>query len=177
MIIYKVTNIIDGKIYIGKTKHDSISNRIRCHKTAKKPSMRLHQAIRKDGFDNFKFEIIAKVSDKQRLDALEKFFISINNSINEEKGYNSYLGFEKTEKAKKLISLANSGNKYCVGRKQSEESLAKTRKKIVCSNGNTYAGIGVAAKELGLQRGNISSVLTGKLPHTGNLKFKYFEVV
>lgn len=56
--IYKVTNLVNHKIYIGLTTQ-KLSHRIADHKCAHtSKNTCLYKAMRKYGFDNFKFEII-----------------------------------------------------------------------------------------------------------------------
>jgi group I intron endonuclease len=83
MIIYKATNTVNGKYYIGKTKK-SLDNRIKSHKIAstKKDSL-FYRAINKYGFDKFKWEIIAECDNANSLNNLEKKYISENHN-----GYN-----------------------------------------------------------------------------------------
>ena len=83
MIIYKATNTVNGKYYIGKTKN-SLESRIKSHKVAStKKDWLFYRAINKHGFDNFKWEIIIECEDVNELNELEKKYISENNN-----GYN-----------------------------------------------------------------------------------------
>ena len=60
--IYKIENLINGKIYIGKSV--DIDNRIRNHKSesfnpiSNAYDTAIHRAIRKYGIDNFSFEVV-----------------------------------------------------------------------------------------------------------------------
>lgn len=96
--IYKYENKINHKCYIGQSI--DIERRQYGHKSAaynekaNDYNSQFHQAIRKYGFDNFNFEIIAILSSeeysKETLDQLEKFFIKYYNSY--ENGYNATSG-------------------------------------------------------------------------------------
>lgn len=58
MIIYKCTNIINDKIYIGKTSK-TLEWRMKIHKQSSSYDDSLfYRAIRKYGFEKFKWEII-----------------------------------------------------------------------------------------------------------------------
>lgn len=59
MIIYKVTNLLDNKFYIGLSK-GILPWVIKRHRNdaKNKPQYKLHLAINKYGFENFKFEVI-----------------------------------------------------------------------------------------------------------------------
>jgi group I intron endonuclease len=82
MIIYKTTNLINGKFYIGKDKHNDPkyfgSGKI------------LKQAIKKYGIDNFIKEIIEECYSEQQWLEREIYWIDYYNAINE--GYNIALG-------------------------------------------------------------------------------------
>lgn len=87
MIIYKATNLINGKCYIGQTRH-SLERRKREHliKAHQGINTHLYQAIRKYGDDSFAWEIICTTKDKQTLNELETFYITKFDSIKH--GYN-----------------------------------------------------------------------------------------
>ena len=59
MVIYKIINVINGQLYIGKTKKTT-KHRMGIHRqraNAGSPTY-LHRAMRKYGFDNFTIEVI-----------------------------------------------------------------------------------------------------------------------
>ena len=87
MIIYKVTNKVNGKIYIGQTVR-TLEQRKWQHLDAAKHGCKTHfyNAIRKYGEDNFVFEVIDEASSIQELNALERYYIAKFNCIKE--GYN-----------------------------------------------------------------------------------------
>ena len=87
MIIYKATNTINGKCYIGQTRH-SLEYRKRVHLTKANQGVDTHfyQAIRKYGADSFTWEIVCSAKDKQTLNELETFYITKFDSIKH--GYN-----------------------------------------------------------------------------------------
>lgn len=87
MIIYKATNKLNGKCYIGQTRH-SLEYRKRVHLTKAKQGIQTHfySAIRKYGADSFEWEILCSANDKNRLNELETFYITKFDSIKH--GYN-----------------------------------------------------------------------------------------
>lgn len=119
--IYKVTNKINEKIYIGYSKN--FSKRKSVHKrNALKSNVGFvfYQAIRKHGWDNFKWEVIYESwDDKHCLTVMEPHFITEYNSFGE-KGYNMTRGGERgpdtikrkplTEKQKNNISVGTKKN-------------------------------------------------------------------
>lgn len=76
--IYKITNKINNKIYIGKAKNISI--RYREHQRIAKSNKRcypIHHALLKYGFDNFTIEEIFQSEDEHQAYLKEIEFISI----------------------------------------------------------------------------------------------------
>ena len=84
--IYKVTNKINGKVYIGQSV--DIGRRWREHMTVK-DDIYFHKAIQKYGVENFKWEVIEKCKKKD-LDEREIYWIEYYDSFN--KGYNCTKG-------------------------------------------------------------------------------------
>lgn len=94
--IYKATNLINNKIYIGLTS-SSLQRRISRHindSSIENPKYVFHKAMRKYGADNFTFEILEdNIYDKDKLKAKENFYILKYKSYNQN-GYNSTVGGE-----------------------------------------------------------------------------------
>lgn len=92
--IYKITNKINGKIYVGQTTK-TLTERFQKHcwgTTAKDIyhfNMAIKEAIRKYGKENFIIELIEEV-EQDKLDEREVYWISYYDSYN--KGYNCTLG-------------------------------------------------------------------------------------
>ena len=94
-IIYKYTNKVNGKSYIGQTTNPK-ARHIQ-HKNTYEDSY-FHRAIKKYGFDNFQYEVLATItaSDTDRdfisstLDYLEITYIQVYDSYNN--GYNLTVG-------------------------------------------------------------------------------------
>lgn len=87
--IYKITNTVNNKIYVGYTKK-SLDERLKTHfYHAKRGKLPLSQAIRKYKKENFKIELLEESEDdfyihQQR----EKYWINKLNSRNPKIGYN-----------------------------------------------------------------------------------------
>jgi group I intron endonuclease len=110
MIVYRITNSINGKIYIGITTN-TLAVRRRGHKASSKSSryknVHLYNAIRKYGFDNFIFEELAYCFDLESLNNTEIMLIKFFNSTNPEVGYNLASGglvSKATERSRKVSS-------------------------------------------------------------------------
>lgn len=87
--IYKITNLINNKVYIGQTI-TGIVNRWKGH-IYKDGCRFLHNAIYKYGKENFKIEVI-EYCDKDSLDEREIYWISYYKSNNRKYGYNILVG-------------------------------------------------------------------------------------
>lgn len=84
--IYKITNQINGKIYIGQSIH--IERRWQEHKQPSANSL-IAKAIKKYGVENFVFEVLEEldVTDINKLNQLEANYIQYYNSVTPN-GYN-----------------------------------------------------------------------------------------
>lgn len=75
--IYKITNNINGKIYIGKS--NNIERRFKDHKRLsfteghKEYDKTLYRAFRKYGIENFSFEVIEKLDNYNLSPEREKY--------------------------------------------------------------------------------------------------------
>ena len=118
MFIYKITNKINGKIYIGQTirpiqqrfnrhMNDAINNVIDTH---------FSRAIRKYGKDNFYIECIDKAKNQENLTQKEQYWIQKYNSTN------PLIGYNETDAINKC-----GGNTY---KSKTKEELNVIKKKI-----------------------------------------------
>jgi group I intron endonuclease len=130
--IYKITNIVTKKAYIGETIQD-VNKRWNTHKNLAKLNKgcpALKEALNKYGIENFKFEVLIICFDEDRL-IYEKEYITKYNTI-APNGYNiseggcerGFTGLKHTDEAKQKISKAS---------KLQQSSLEK-RKEKKCLN-------------------------------------------
>lgn len=97
MIIYKITNIINNKVYIGLTTN-SLEFRWKQHlRELKRPGQdrHLYLSMKKYGIENFKIEEIDKANSLDELGELERYYIKLYQSNNRDKGYNMTAGGDK----------------------------------------------------------------------------------
>ena len=98
MIIYKITNKLNGKVYIGQTTR-SLAARIYGH-------IHNHSRVGKDmvkyGRDNFDISVIDNAETKEELDDLEIFWIAWYNST--QNGYNILRGGKATKDELRMIN-------------------------------------------------------------------------
>lgn len=86
-IIYKATNLVNNKMYIGLTRN-SINKRKSQH-FYNKSNRPFHVAIREFGKENFIFEILEEVNEEEAsLEEREVYWIDYFNSTDPEIGYN-----------------------------------------------------------------------------------------
>jgi len=98
MLIYKLTNRVNGGVYIGKYIGNEADARFQQHvREARRGGDRyLCRAIRKYGSDSFKVEVIYRAKTADELSKMETFFIILHQSHKSENGYNMTLGGEGT---------------------------------------------------------------------------------
>jgi group I intron endonuclease len=116
--IYKITNTINNKVYIGQTTR-TLKERIKGHhckarneKIQTKNLAPFHRAIRKYGLEKFKIEAICSCFDLDELNSRETFFILENRSNQKEFGYNCNTGgnnYASNEETKQKIGNSLKG--------------------------------------------------------------------
>lgn len=184
--IYKITNTIDGKIYIGQSI--DIKHRRCCHeydlRNQRHKNSHLQRAYNKNP-DAFVFEIECTCKEED-LNNLEVFYIQKYNSTDPRLGYNLDAGGggqgRMSEETKKKLSQSKIGNQSMKGIKLSDEwkkhlsEAQPHKKKVECiETGEIFDSFADAARKTGLNRTKIVSCCTGKRKKTGGLHFKYAD--
>lgn len=129
--IYKITNKINGKIYVGQSidiKERWYQHKYKAkHDTEKGYNSAIHQAFRKYGEENFLFEVIEECSS-ECLDERERFWIKELESLTPN-GYNILSGGQKIRSKERrclecdaLISKGAKLCKKCSNKKQQDNS-------------------------------------------------------
>lgn len=85
--LYKVTNILDGKLYIGVTKNFQSRKRQHTYSFKQKKGL-LSRAINKYGKENFVFEVICEGSESYIYELETKAIILYNTNVTTGHGYN-----------------------------------------------------------------------------------------
>ena len=145
--IYKITNKLNGKVYIGQSV--DIDTRWRQHINAK-DNYAIHNAIKKYGKENFKFEVLLECPEDM-LDVWERDVIALYDCISPN-GYNLTEGGEghhlseetrlKMSEAKKGIHLSEETR---LKMSESKKGRISNRKGVPCSE-ETKIKIGNARK-------------------------------
>ena len=147
MIIYKATNLINGKVYIGQTinvlKKRKINHLARANKGSE---FYFHNAIRKYGFDNFRWQVICICPNIDILNEQEEYYITFYDSMNVEKGYNLTSGGGNcitSESTRMKISKLKSGKNHPMyGKKHSKESIQKIKDGLPDRRGKNHWNYG-----------------------------------
>ena len=106
--IYKTTNTLNDKIYIGQKKG-------RFEKWYMGSGVHIQRSLKKNGKDKFKLEIITYADSQEQLDELEKkFILEYRNQLSKDKLYNISNGGQgvsrpPSEETKKKMSLSHIG--------------------------------------------------------------------
>lgn len=104
MIVYKITNKVNGKIYIGVTKNH-LSTRWAIHKWDARNGTNsiLHRAIRRYGVDAFRREIVYEASSVAEMLMVERGLIAQYGTTNPRVGYNIRSGGEEGNRTPKGV--------------------------------------------------------------------------
>lgn len=115
-VIYLITNTINNKKYVGQTKEKDPMTRFKGHisdSIVNSTNNRFHNAIRKYGPENFKFEILERDIPENLVDEREIYYISKYNSrldgYNDTDGGQGIHGYRHTDKTKRLIGDSHRG--------------------------------------------------------------------
>ena len=158
MIIYKATNIINNKVYIGQTIHTLNVRKAqheRSHEYGYKTAF--SNAIRKYGKENFIWEVIYETNSIEDLNEKESYYIKYYKSLVTENGYNLKGGGGNdflTQEVKNKIGESQLGEKNHMFGKTGE--LNPTSKKVI--NITTNMIFGSASEAARYDKANFSHV-------------------
>ena len=116
--IYRITNTVNGKMYIGQTKAGAFK-RFQQHTKADTP---LGRAIRKYGVDNFKINILSTTNEQDEANKLEEYFIKEHQCVVPD-GYN-------LNEQGRLVGAMES--KYIVWFRRDKEGIIKNADITMC---------------------------------------------
>lgn len=141
--IYKITNNINGKCYVGQS--DNIERRWREHKKRafkidnNQQTNLLYRAMQKYGIDNFKFEILEECT-KDCLDEREIYYIA---------KYQSYING---------YNLTTGGSRCATTKKLSHGDIAAIKKRLKTTTDNMF----VIANDFNVHWTTIRTINTGQ---------------
>lgn len=152
MIIYQVTNTINGKIYIGLTTQ-GLKRRKWQHLSLKYSGATiLGNAIAKYGDNSFIFKEIDTANNIEELIAKEKEWIIKLNTLRPN-GYNILPG-------------------HVAGAELAKSRFVST---VCLEDGKQYMNLVEAAKTYGVPRHSVWSVCSGRTDFAGNFSFRYLD--
>lgn len=140
--IYRITNKVNGKVYIGQTIN-SLKQRFHRHINSGGCKY-LHNAILRYGKENFVIEEIERIS-QDKLDEREIYWIKYYNSTDKKFGYNIYPGG----------NLGNLGN-YKLSPQQISEIVAMEERKVPHTE---------IAEQFGINRKTVTFILKREIEY------------
>ena len=178
MIIYKATNIINNKVYIGQTIHPlSVrkSQHERSHEYGYKTAF--SNAIRKYGKENFIWEVIYETNSIEDLNEKESYYIKYYKSLVTENGYNLKGGGGNdflTQEVKNKIGESQLGEKNHMFGKTGE--LNPTSKKVINITTNMIFGsVSEAARYDKANFSHVCAVCRGLRGSTKGNVYRYLD--
>ncbi len=167
MIVYKATNNVNGKMYIGQTVKTLEYRRKKHNKSVKEGNCPyFYRALLKYGKDNFKWEVICICPNVDILNEQEQYYIAFYNSMNERIGYNLTSGglncvvSGRTKEKCRQASLGKNNPNY--GKKHSPEQIQKIKDNHVGFRGKKHSE---KTKKL-MSKSNVKYMLGKKMPET-----------
>ena len=169
--VYKITNLINNKCYIGSS--NDVERRFRQHKECAYNEKDHHynyplmKAFREYGINNFNFEVIYNASDSLDMINKERYYIENFNSI-VPFGYNQTLHTDSPTLDPTIAKKMSDTKREKYGKRVCE---INQNHEII----NTYNSLAEAADKTGLNRFKISCVCNGSRHTTGNKIFRFLD--
>ena len=198
MEIYKVTNKVNGKCYIGKTVYN-LEHRKKGHLKVKNiRNYPFYNALNKYGLGSFTWETIYVCNNEEELNKMEMYFIKELNTLHPN-GYNLSLGgdgqsgFKHSEESKRKISENNwmrglpKERHPMYGKHHTSESKSKMSNKlskpIICvTTGEIFSSSKEASIKTKITCSNINDCCRNKRQSAGKhpitkekLKWEYYK--
>lgn len=197
-VVYLATNLVNGKRYVGATI-SALEKRMREHKCAAKRNIKkekgiaFYKAIRKYGFDNFKFSILIECEDEKVFFEEIRMVALLKPEYNMTLGGEGNLGLKMSDYCRQKLEEGRNKNRDKINKtlsamgktKESRERFAKYQalgpkamaKKVVClDNGCIYESASAASRFYGIEKSMVSEVCQRKKTRytAGGKVFRYF---
>jgi len=188
--VYKITNIINNKIYVGSS-WKCIIKRWRCHKSNlkknKHTNKHLQRSWNKHGEENFKFEVLEYCEPLKCMEIEQYYIDTLNPEFNICKRVEGRIGCKLSKEQIERLRVINTGrpawNKGKPFPKETRKRMSESRKlglkngtvkswnkgrsfpskgPVYCSNGKIYKSVRDAAKDLKVKPNTIVKACTDK---------------
>lgn len=177
MYIYKITNVINNKVYIGQTV--DFTRRVAQHKLwARKMYKEYSLYVDMDsyGIHNFTFDIVQECDDLDA-NAVEKSLIQELKSYEPEIGYNENIGDIghkfKPHTLKKMSETQVGDKNHMYNMRGNKNSRSKS---VVCTTtGEHFESVMLASEYYSIPFSCIARVCRGERKTTGGLAFEYIN--
>lgn len=163
---YKITNTVNGKLYVGQT-YKTLEFRWKRHvgdalgkRATERNVHALHRAIRKYGPKAFSIEPLEIATTLAEICLIErKYIVDLNTHVSNKRGYNMTLGGEGTlgyiltEEVRQKMSNAQRGKKRRPRTKEEKQRISETKKRLghgptkLCNQRRSETGKGIARSE------------------------------
>ena len=181
MIIYRATNILNNKSYIGQTIYTLEYRRKQHERSIRYKHTKNNvfaRALAKYGAENFVWEIIDTASTNIELNKKEAYWIESLNTLAEGGwGYNIKKGGDNhkhSERTKKLISEAQKGE-LGPGYGKCGKLNPKSKTVLNLTTGEIYDSANLCAIAEGLNFSHVCAVFRGARGSTGGYVFRYID--
>ena len=196
MVIYKIENKTNGKIYVGQTRR-TLAERISEHKRKSRRLSYIDRAIKKYGIETFEITILEICDTLEKLNEREIFWIKeLNCKIpigynmtdgglgrvvtDEERAHKSEAqkGHIVSEETRKKISKANTGRKHIVSektRKRMSEMSAVKHPVRCLETSRTFESVTAAAQWCSVQCGTIRAACRKSTRTGGGYHWEYVK--
>lgn len=133
--IYKITNKINGKFYIGSSK--DIKSRWYYHKKAKR-KMIIHYAIKKYGIENFNFEVIENCNVEELIEREQYYYDELKPEYNMIRPTKNLMEDETIRKLhKKAMNSPEVRKKFSLASKKQWATMSGETKKRILESSRT----------------------------------------
>jgi hypothetical protein len=184
--VYKVTNKLNSKVYVGITNQGFKQRWYKhCSDSIRGSEFPLHNAIRKYGVDNFSIEVLEICNTSEELKSREQYWISILNSK-----VISNLGYNVTDGGDGTFGVKHSDEtKEKIRQKAFEREISDITRYNMSMNSSfakeismftldgefikTFRTVKEASLEIGISSTNIASCARGNYKQSGGYKWSY----
>ena len=178
MEVYKITNKITGKFYIGSTSYDKETRFFNydwghIHSMSSGRKGELYDDMKKYGIDNFELETLEEVVDKSILYQRENYYIKLywdkyggDMMYNKQRGISSFVeGMKLTDEHRKHLSEAHTGVPL-------SESHKRAKRSKFHFQGKVFYGINELVEYLRENNINVTKDIIGNLVYKNYISEK-----